>query len=66
MKYYVVYKGKDVGWYRISYCVMFVTENEEVAKDFCEKFRCDYSVEEVGSDRATHSSVGLFIEEERD
>ncbi len=48
-KYYVIYTSTDVGWYKTEQKVFSVVESEEVAKDFCDKFRHMYYVEvEVG------------------
>ena len=51
MKYYVIYRSEDIGWYRTKDTLLGVTENEIVAKDFCNKFRGIYYVEaEVDKD----------------
>lgn len=52
-KYYVVYTGKDIGYYKTTYWVVCITEDEEVAKDLCQKFNYSYEVETVGKDRST-------------
>lgn len=59
MKYYVVYTGKDVGWYKTEYRVLCVVTDEDVAKDFCKKFGAYYSEETVGADRTTGHYVKL-------
>ncbi len=56
-QYYVIYEGRDVGWYKTVYWVICVTENLEVAKDLCDKFGYSYSVETVGSERNTPAWV---------
>ena len=67
MKYYVIYAGKDVGWYKTSYWVVAVVTNKDIAEDFCNKFDCRYTVEEVGKDRETATNIKLepAKEEER-
>lgn len=52
-KYYVIYVGKDVGWYETVYFVVCIVENEEVAKDICKKFNYHYKEEIVGEERST-------------
>ena len=59
MKYYVIYDGKDVGWYKTRYKVICIVTDEAIAKDFCEKWGCRYLTEEVGkpSTKFNHMSV---------
>jgi hypothetical protein len=52
-QYYVIYDGKDTGFYKTTYWVVCITEDEEVAKDFCKKFGYSYKTETVGEERAT-------------
>ena len=47
-KYYVIYQSKDTGWYQTEYQVMCVVEDEEIAKDFCNKFKVNYIEMTVG------------------
>lgn len=49
-KYYVIYKSKDVGWYQTEHNVLCVVTDEEVAKDFCKRFKTDYVEMVVGED----------------
>ena len=49
-KYYVIYQSKDIGYYETVRSVMCVVEDEEVAKDFCKKFKVDYVEMTVGAD----------------
>lgn len=60
-KYYVVYTGKDIGYYRTTYWVVCITENEEVAKDLCKKFNYRYTEEVVGTPRKTPYDVKGFM-----
>lgn len=48
--YYVIYKSKDVGWYKTERHIICVVENEDVAKDFCMKFGANYETLTVGDD----------------
>ena len=51
MKYYVIYKVKDVGFYKSEYSVIAIVTDKEIADDFCSKHkRCYYDEEEVGKD----------------
>lgn len=55
MKYYIIYRSEDTGWYQTKDTLLGVTENESVAKDFCNKFRGVYYEEtEVGKDFKTN------------
>lgn len=56
-QYYVVYESKDTGYYRTSYWVVCVTEDESVAKDLCRKFGYSYDTETVGEERSTPDYV---------
>ena len=47
-KYYVIYKSKDVGWYQTEETVMCVVLDEDVAKDFCKRFKTYYVEMVVG------------------
>ena len=42
-KYYVIYKSKDTGWYETERHIICVIEDEEIAKDFCNKFKANYA-----------------------
>ena len=53
MKYYVIYTGKDVEYYKTTYFVVAFVDNEEVAKDICQKFGYQYALETVGDTRST-------------
>jgi len=64
MKYYVVYTGKDTGYYRTTYWVVCVTCSLEVAEDLCKKFGYRYSEEVVGAPRKTPYDVKSFMEGE--
>lgn len=61
-KYYVVYTGKDIGYYRTTYWVVCVTCSLEVAEDLCKKFGYRYSEEVVGEPRKTPYDVKGFME----
>lgn len=52
-KYYVVYEGKDTGYYQTVHWVVCITEDLDVAKDLCRKFGYSYTTETVGEGRAT-------------
>ena len=56
-KYYVVYAGKDTGYYETAHWVVCVTESLEVAQDLCRKFDYRYETETVGEDRVTPDYV---------
>ena len=47
-KYYVIYQSKDTGYYQTIRYVMCVVEDEEIAKDFCNKFKVNYVEMTVG------------------
>ena len=47
-KYYVIYQSKDTGYYTTIRYVMCVVEDEEIAKDFCNKFKLNYVEMTVG------------------
>lgn len=36
-KYYVIYKSEDTGWYQTERTLFGVVEDEEIAKDFCNR-----------------------------
>ena len=44
-KYYVIYKCEDTGWYQTERTLSGVVEDEEIAKDFCN--RSCFTYEEV-------------------
>ena len=51
MKYYVIYKVKDVSFYKSEYSVITIVTDKEIAEDFCKKYKhCYYDEEEVGKD----------------
>lgn len=52
-KYYVVYDGKDIGYYKTTHWVVCVTESLEVAQDLCKKFGYRFETEIVGEERKT-------------
>ena len=57
MKYYIIYRSEDIDWYQSKDTLLGVTENEDIAKDFCNKFRGIYYEEaEVGKDFKTGKS----------
>lgn len=54
MKYYIIYRSEDIGWYKTKATLLGVTDNEDIAKDFCNKFRGIYYKEtEVGKEFKT-------------
>lgn len=54
MKYYIIYRSEDIGYYQTKATLLGVTDNENIAKDFCNKFRGIYYEEtEVGKDFKT-------------
>ena len=53
-KYYVIYKSKDIGYYETIRYVICAVEDEDVAKDFCKKFKAYYTELTVGEDDAPH------------
>ena len=53
-KYYVIYNSKDIGWYETERTVMCVVEDEDIAKDFCNKFKVNYVELTVGENDAPH------------
>ena len=63
-KYYVVYAGKDIGYYKTTYWVVCITEDEDVAKDLCEKFGYRYCAETVGQKRVTPDWVNKRPQDE--
>ena len=56
-EYYVVYEGKDTGYYKTAYWVVCITEDIDVAKDLCSKFGYSYTTETVGKKRSTPNYV---------
>lgn len=50
MEYFVIYKNYDTDWYRTSSVIICVVTDEEVAKDFCNKYNCDYYTETIGKE----------------
>jgi len=51
MKYYVIYKTRDVGFYKSEYNVIAIVTNKEIAEDFCKKYKhCYFDEEEVGKE----------------
>lgn len=51
MKYYVIYKTKEVGFYKEEYTVIAIVKDKEIAEDFCKKYKhCYYNEEEVGKE----------------
>jgi len=51
MKYYVIYKVKEVGFYKEEYSVIAIVTDKEIAEDFCKKYKhCYYNEEEVGKE----------------
>jgi hypothetical protein len=59
-QYYVIYDGKDIGYYKTTYWVICITEDEEVAKDLCQKFGYRYTTETVGEERVTPNFVKSY------
>ena len=58
MNYYIIYKTDDVGFYETKYTILAIVTDEEIAKDFCNKFQhCHYSKEKIGNKRMTGSQV---------
>ena len=53
-KYYVIYVSKDTGYYETMRYVICVVEDEDVAKDFCKKFKANYTELTVGENDAPH------------
>ena len=49
-KYYVIYISKDIGYYETMRSVICAVEDEDVAKDFCKKFKANYTELTVGED----------------
>ena len=47
-KYYVIYVSKDTGYYKTMRYVICVVEDEDIAKDFCKKFKANYTELTVG------------------
>lgn len=58
-KYYVIYKSKDVGWYKTEHNVLCVVTDEEVAKDFCERFNAHYVELTIGEKGLPFSNLKL-------
>lgn len=50
MKYFVIYKNYDTDWYRTSSVIICVVTDEEIAKDFCNKYNCKYYIETIGKE----------------
>lgn len=53
-KYYVIYQSKDIGYYETVRSVVCVIEDEEIAKDFCNKFKLNYIETTVGENDVPH------------
>ena len=53
-KYYVIYVSKDIGYYETMRSVICVVEDEEIAKDFCNKFKANYTELTVGENDAPY------------
>ena len=56
-KYYVIYQSKDTGYYTTIRYVMCVVEDEEIAKDFCNKFKLNYVEMTVGENDVPYWST---------
>ena len=57
-KYYVIYQSKDIGYYETVRSVMYVVEDEEIAKDICNKFKLNYIETTVGENDVPHWLTG--------
>ena len=53
-KYYVIYVSKDIGYYETMRSVICVVEDEDIAKDFCKKFKANYTELTVGENDAPY------------
>ena len=53
--YYVIFKSKDTGWYETERRIISIVADEDIAKDFCAKFKAYYETLTVGDDNIPSS-----------